>query len=121
MTDSPAGGSEYVRPVRVLPEFFVLLDDQLPDERGPHGEPTAAEFAATDLLDIVDTFARHWDDLPTLFAGRTDYRVLIVTGHLVHAVSVWAQLSPGDGAVELIDIAVDLRGPEPVTDPDGDS
>lgn len=121
MTDSPACGSEHVRPVRVLPEFFIFLDDQLPDERGPNGEPTAAEFAATDLLDIVDTFARHWDDLPAPFAGRTDYRVLIVTGHLVHAMSVWAQLSPVDGAVELIDIAVDLRGPEPVTDPDGDT
>jgi hypothetical protein len=121
VTDSPTGGSDHVRPVRVLPEFFVLLDDQLPDERGPNGEPTAAEFAATDLLDIVDTFARHWDDLPAPFAGRTDYRVLIVTGHLVYAVSVWGQQSPVDGAVELIDIAVDLGGLAPLADSDGES
>jgi hypothetical protein len=45
------------RAVRVLPEFFTLLDQQLPRERGPNGEPTAAEFAASDLLDIVDAFA----------------------------------------------------------------
>jgi hypothetical protein len=109
-----------VRQVRVLPEFFILLDEQLPHERGPNGEPAAAEFAATDLLEIVDTFARHWDDLLMPHPGRPDYRAIVVTGHLVYAVSVWGQLSPIDGAVELIDVAIDLRGPEPVTDPGGE-
>lgn len=117
MTDRPA-----VRPVRVLPEFFILLDEQLPHERGPRGEPTAAEFAASDLLDIVDTFAARWDDLPMPIPGRPDYRVLILTGHLVHAAAVRGQLSPLDGAVELIDIAIDLSGPagppESIDDPD---
>ncbi len=102
--------------VRVLPELFLLLNEQLPDERGPNGEPTAAEFAASDLLDIVETFATHWDDLPLPIPGRPDYRVLITRGHLVFAVVVRGQLSPGDGAIELIDIAVDLRGPEPLAD-----
>lgn len=109
------------RQVRVVPEFFVLLDEQMPAERGPNGEPTAAEFAASDLLDIVETFATHWDQLPTPHPGRGDYRAIIVTGHLVHAVSVWGQLSPVDGAVELIDIAIDLRGPNPATDPGSDA
>jgi hypothetical protein len=71
------------RTVRVLPEFFVLLDEQLPDERGPHGEPTAAEFAASDLLDIVETFATTWDDMLMPIPGRPDYRVLILRGRLV--------------------------------------
>ena len=73
------------RVVRVLAECFVLLDEQLPAERGPNGEPTAAEFAASDLLDIVDTFARSWDELPMPHPGRPNYRVLIVTTHLVYA------------------------------------
>jgi hypothetical protein len=106
------------RVVRVLAELFVLLDEQLPAERGPNGEPTAAEFAASDLLDIVDTFARSWDDLPMPHPGRPDYRVLIVTTHLVYAVAVRGQLSPVDGAVELIDIAIDLGDHD--TDPDLD-
>jgi hypothetical protein len=100
------------RPVRVLPEFFVLLEAQLPAERGPHGEPTVAEFAASDLLDIVEAFAQLWDQLPMPIGGRPDYRDLIVTGRLVFAVSVRGQLSPLDGAIELVDISLDLHGPE---------
>ena len=101
------------RVVRVLPEFFVLLEAQLPAERGPHGEPTVAEFAASELLDIVEAFAVLWDQLPMPIGGRSDYRDLIVTGRLVFAVSVRGQLSPVDGAIELVDISLDLRGPEP--------
>jgi hypothetical protein len=107
------------RAVRVLPEFFVLLDEQLPGQRGPHGEPTAAEFAASDLLDIVETFATTWDDMLMPIPGRPDYRVLILRSRLVYAVAVRGQLSPIDGAVELVDIAIDLHGPEPL-DPDDD-
>jgi len=102
------------RVVRVTAEFFVLLDQQLPDQRGPHGEPTAAEFAAGDLMDLVEEFATTWDGLATPIRGRSDYRVLITTTHLVPYVAVYAQLFPVDGAVELIDI--DLGGPWP--DPD---
>ncbi|MGL4175608.1 MAG: hypothetical protein ACRCSN_05975 [Dermatophilaceae bacterium] len=101
------------RTVRVLPEFFILLDEQLPHERGPRGEPTSAEFAASDLLDIVETFATTWDDMLLPIPGRPDYRVLILTGRLVYAVAVRGQLSPVDGAIELVDIAIDLHGPEP--------
>ena len=104
------------RAVRVLPEFFVLLEDQLPDERGPHGEPTVAEFASSDLLDIVAAFAELWDELPMPFVGRPEYRDLIVTTRLVFAVSVRGQLSPVDGAIELVDITLDLRGSEPYPD-----
>jgi hypothetical protein len=104
------------RTVRVTAEFFVLLDAQLPDERGPHGEPTAAEFAAGDLMDLVEEFATGWDDLATPIRGRTDYRVLITTTHLVPYVAVYGQLSPVDGAIELIDIDIDLGGPWPDTD-----
>jgi hypothetical protein len=46
--------------------------------------------------------------------GRPDYRVLITTSRLVPFVSVRGQLSPVDGAVELIDIDIDLA--PPITD-----
>ena len=104
------------RVVRVTPDLFVLLDAQLPHERGPNGEPTAAEFAASDLLDIVDTFAVLWDQLPTTIPGRPDYRTLVTRTRLTYAVAVRGQLSPVDGAIELIAITVDLTGPD-----DGDA
>jgi hypothetical protein len=100
------------RAVRVLPEFFVRLEAQLPDERGPHGEPTVAEFASSDLLEIVEAFAELWDELPIPIAGRPEYRDLIVSTRLVFAVSVRGQLSPFDGAIELVDVTLDLCGPE---------
>jgi hypothetical protein len=105
--------------VRVLPEFFLLLEAQLPDERGPHGEPTVAEFAASDLLEIVETFAVLWDELSMPIPGRPEYRDLIVTTRLVFAVSVRGQLSPADGAIELVDITLDLQGPALPSDEDG--
>jgi hypothetical protein len=104
------------RVVRILPEFFILLDEQLPQERGPAGEPTAAEFAASDLLEIVEVFATRWDELPMPIRGRPDYRGLVLTTRLVPYVAVRGQLSPRDGAVELIDIVLDLQWPEPGPD-----
>lgn len=98
------------RVVRVTPEFFAQLDHLLPAERGPHGEPTAAEFAASDLLDVVEEFATGWDGLFPTVRGRTDVRTLLTKTRLAHAVAVTGQLSPIDGAVELIVIVIDLVG-----------
>jgi hypothetical protein len=81
------------RTVRVAPEFFILLDDQLPHERGPNGEPTAAEFAAGALMAIVERFATRWDELPRI-PGGTEYRILITNTRLVPFVSVTGQLAP---------------------------
>lgn len=108
------------RIVRVLPSLFEQLELQLPSERGPKGEPTAAEFAASDLLNIVEAFAVLWDELPIRITGRPDYRDLITATRLVYAVRVRGQLSPSDGAIELTDIVLDLQGPHPdgIDDPD---
>jgi hypothetical protein len=65
------------RVVRIAPEFFVSLDSQLPGVRGPAGEPSTAEFAASDLLDIVEAFATLWGQLPMPIQGRPDYRDMI--------------------------------------------
>jgi hypothetical protein len=109
------------RVVRITPEFFAALDSQLPDERGPAGEPTAAEFAASDLLDIVEAFATLWDELPMPIQGRSEYRDVILTARLVPYVLVRGQISPVDGAVELIDIEIDLAGlPSDETDTQDD-
>jgi hypothetical protein len=85
------------RIVRITPDLFRKLDAQLPAERGPRGEPTAAEFAANDLLDIVETFAEEWDDLLKPYAGRADYRDLWLHARLVHAAVIRGQLSPLTG------------------------
>jgi hypothetical protein len=52
------------RVVRATPDFFLLLDEQLGDERGPNGEPSAVDFAAYELIPIIEEFATGWDDLP---------------------------------------------------------
>lgn len=75
-----------------------------------------AEFASTDLLDVVETFATRWDDLPATIPGRWDYRTLMTRGRLAYAVAVSGQLSPVDGAIELTGITIDLHGPTPHPD-----
>jgi hypothetical protein len=52
----------------------------------------------------VDIFAEQWDDLLTGIPGRSDYRDLWFDSRLVYAVVVRGQLSPVDGAIELVDI-----------------
>src|SRR5512142_1128434 len=74
----PRDPSHRPRRTRVL----VQLDCQLPAERGPHGEPTAADFAASDPLIVVERFATLWD----------------IWRHWIHTggVSLWV-LSSGSG------------------------
>lgn len=76
------------RDVRPTRDFFLDLDRQLPDRRGPGGEPSRTDFQTHDLLLILDRFAIGWDDLPPLIPGRDDYRVLISVGVLVPTVAV---------------------------------
>ena len=83
---------------------------QLGDERGPNGEPSAVDFAAYELIPIIEEFATGWDPLAEQIPGRPEYRVLIKTGRLAPMISVVGQLAP-DGAIELIDLSIDLRGP----------
>ena len=100
--------SEARRIVRATESFFKDLDRQLQSERGPNGEPSTNDFQVFELLRIVDRFATNFEDLPELIPGRSDYRVLLSTGMLVHAFAVVGQLAP-DGAVELVQLDIDLR------------
>jgi hypothetical protein len=42
--------------------------------------------------------------------GRPDYRTLVTRTRLTYAVAVRGQLSPVDGAIELIAVTIDLTG-----------
>jgi hypothetical protein len=93
------------RVVRTTEDFWAALDFALPTGK----EPSWHAFAARDLPDAVERFATEWDTLPTLVAGRSDYRILIGTGQIVTAYSIEAQLAP-DGEVELLAITIDTTG-----------
>jgi hypothetical protein len=60
---------------------------------------------------ILTRFATGWDDLPRLVPGRDDYRVLVVRGVLLRAISVIGQLAP-DGVIELVDLQLDTTWSE---------
>jgi len=96
------------RAVRATATFFEDLDRQLGDERGPNGEPSAHDFQVFELLRIVEVFATRFDELPQLIPGRAEYRILIAAGVLVPRIAAVGQLAP-DGAVELIELDVDLE------------
>ena len=94
--------------VRVNPSFFEDLDRQLSSHRGSNGEPSRVDFQAVELLPIIEEFATGLSGLPTLMAGRDDYRLLIKTGVLFRGMSVTGQLM-NDGAVELLQLEIDTR------------
>lgn len=107
------------RRVRPLPEFFHALDQQLPEERGPNGEPSRYDFLSLELPEVMEDFALLWDCLPQSVRGREDYRILIKRGHLVAALSVEAQLSPVSGMIELVDVALQLTWPDDMNEGTG--
>jgi hypothetical protein len=66
------------RTARVDQAFFDGLDPQLGGDRGPNREPSSTDFLVIDLPTVVDEFAESFDTLPIAYAGRGDYRVLVV-------------------------------------------
>ncbi len=98
------------RTVRVAREVFAVLDDVLGDERGPNGEPSVGDFLSIELLAIVDTFAKRFDELPEAVPGHPDLRLLMVAGSLVPAVATIGRLD-AMGDVELMWIRLDLSAP----------
>lgn len=43
---------------------FDSIDEVLPADRGPNGEPSAGDFVANELPAIVERFAAGFDELP---------------------------------------------------------
>ena len=99
--------SDRDRPVFVGGSFLDDLDRQLSADRGPAGEPSAADFLAIEMPDIVRTFAHEFDDLPMVVPDRPDHRVLIGGGSLVRGFAVTGQLRL-DGSVELLELEIDV-------------
>ncbi len=93
--------------VRVDPLFFAELDAQLGESRGPNGEPSVSDFLLIELPTLSAVFAEQFDELPALYPDRDDYRYLVATGLLVHAVTITAQLV-ADGSIVLFGIEIDL-------------
>lgn len=98
------------RPVRVSAGFFDQLDSQLGEDRGPHGEPSATDFIAFQLPEIIERFAQDFDRLPEAVEGVPSARMLLTPGILAYATIVYGVLA-ADGAVDLVGISVDLGGP----------
>ncbi|MEM9712005.1 MAG: hypothetical protein AAGA17_07280 [Actinomycetota bacterium] len=94
------------RTVRIDSQFFAELDAQLDETRGPNGEPSATDFLLIDLPTIAEGFAERFDELPSLYPDRSDYRYLVATGRLVRAVVVTGQLVDHDSIV-LFGIDID--------------
>lgn len=94
------------RTVRVDIQFFTELDAQLGETREPNGEPSATDFLLIDLPTIADAFAERFDEFPTLYPDRDDYRYLVTTGRLVYAVVVVGQLL-ADESILLFGIDID--------------
>jgi hypothetical protein len=98
------------RPVDISDGFLHQIADLFPVERDHR--PSRDDFLAYMLLRIHDTFADHWDTLPTTSVGP-EFRRLITIGYVVPMVSVVGQLRP-DGSVVLVSLAVDFEGlPDP--------
>ncbi len=96
------------RPVKVDERFLELLDQQLPDERGPQGEPSATDFLLVDLPPIAERFATSFDELMTPIPDRRDYRAVLSVGMLVPRVLVTGVLE-ADDTVTLISVRIDLE------------
>ena len=94
------------RVVRVSAAFFDQLDEQLPPERGAHGEPSAADFVVLELPGVVERFAVDFDSLPEMIEGTTVGRMLIAPGLLVRAFVAYGVLVT-DGSIELVGITIE--------------
>lgn len=95
------------RPVKVE-RFLELLDQQLPGERGPHGEPSATDFLLVELPPIAERFATSFEELMTPIPDRPDYRAVLSVGTLVPRVLVTGVLE-ADDTVTLISVRIDLE------------
>ena len=91
------------RLVRVVDDLYEDRDLQLETLRGPNGEPSRFDFIRFDLVDIMETVAANFDQLPEIIPGRPDCRLLATKGRLASEVAVVGKLSP-DGVIDLVQL-----------------
>lgn len=94
------------RVVCVSSAFFDQLDEQLLAERGPNGEPSAADFVVMELASIVERFALEFDRLPQTIEGLPGARMVIAPGLLVRAFAVYGVLVTDD-VIDLVGIIIE--------------
>jgi hypothetical protein len=98
------------RSVRVDRAFFELLDDQLGEDRGPNGEPSAGDFLLVDLPLIAEAFATKFESLAMPEPEHPEFRSLVMSALLVPSVLVTGVLG-ADDVVTLLSVRIDLDLP----------
>ena len=93
------------RRVRVSPIVFETIDELLPPDRGPNGEPAARDFVSRELPVIIEKFAVDFDELPEV-DGLSGAHALIAPGVFVRMFVVYGLLLT-DGTVELTSISLE--------------
>ena len=99
------------RHVRVAPAFFDRLDQFLPPARTGRGLLSSADFLLHEIPPIIERLATDYERATTAVPGGPDVRMLITAGVLVPYIVVYLIVAP-DGAVELVELEVDLGAAE---------
>jgi hypothetical protein len=94
------------RQVRVAQSFFDRLDELLPPERGPRGQPSTVDFLLHEMPTIIDGLAQDYEAVTTALTALSEVRVLITAGLLIPYIAVYAVIAP-DHAIELIYLEID--------------
>ena len=94
-----------LRVVRFAPVFFRSLDELLPEGRTAEGFPSATDFLMFDLPPARDLLAADFEGCTVVVPPGGMVRVFIGVGLLVPYFALFALLA-GDGAVEVLDIAI---------------
>jgi hypothetical protein len=94
------------RQVRVAQSFFDRLDELLPQERGPHGQPSTVDFLLHEMPTIIDGLAQDYEAVTAALAELSEVRALITAGLLIPYIAVYAVIA-ADDAIELIYLEID--------------
>jgi hypothetical protein len=92
------------RQVRFTEQFFNRLDQLLPGERGPEGEPSITDFLLFDLPSVSDRLGSNYFE-NTMETNDPEVRVFIGAGVLVARFAIYVALE-GD-AVEAFWLSID--------------
>jgi hypothetical protein len=94
------------RQVRVAQSFFDRLDELLPQERGPRGQPSTVDFLLHEMPTIIDGLAQAYETVTAALTELSEVRVLITAGLLIPYIAVYAVIA-ADDAIELIYLEID--------------
>lgn len=93
------------RRVVVRPEFFERLDELLPEERTPAGDPSTADFVLHDLTAAIDAVAEDFEST-TLPVEGSDVRVFVFAGMTIPYVAIYVR-ELNESTVEVLTLDVE--------------